>query len=154
MTNLIGEYVCKLDAKGRFILPSALKKQVPGEAADGFVINRGFEKCLVLYPLPVWHQISSEISKLNLYVKKNRDFVRYFQRGATELATDNSNRLLLPKNLIGYAGITKEIVLFAYSDRIEVWDKETYNGLLTDEPDDFASLAEDVMGGPNINEEE
>ncbi|MCK5839303.1 MAG: hypothetical protein KAG99_05610, partial [Bacteroidales bacterium] len=116
------------------------------EAEERFVINRGFEKCLVLYPMNEWRDISEEINKLNLYVKKNRDFVRYFQRGATELHLDGNNRLLLPKNLLGYADISKTIVLFAYSNRIEVWDKEIYINLLTDEPEDFSTLAEDVMG--------
>ncbi len=146
MANLLGEYECKIDAKGRIMVPASLKKQVPPEAEERFVINRGFEKCLVLYPMNEWRDISEEINKLNLYVKKNRDFVRYFQRGATELHLDGNNRLLLPKNLLGYADISKTIVLFAYSNRIEVWDKETYINLLTDEPEDFSTLAEDVMG--------
>ncbi len=146
MVNLIGEFDCKIDVKGRIMMPSALKKQIPPEADERFVINRGFEKCLVLYPMNEWKEISEEINKLNLYVKKNRDFVRYFQRGATEIKLDGNNRLLLPKALLGYAGINKEVVLFAYSNRIEVWDKVTYNNLLTDEPEDFSSLAEEVMG--------
>jgi len=146
MANLLGEYECKIDAKGRIMVPASLKKQVPPEAEERFVINRGFEKCLVLYPMNEWRDISEEINKLNLYVKKNRDFVRYFQRGATELHLDGNNRLLLPKNLLGYADISKTIVLFAYSNRIEVWDKDIYINLLTDEPEDFSTLAEDVMG--------
>ena len=146
MANLLGEYECKIDDKGRIMVPASLKKQVPPEAEERFVINRGFEKCLVLYPMNEWRDISEEINKLNLYVKKNRDFVRYFQRGATELHLDGNNRLLLPKNLLGYADISKTIVLFAYSNRIEVWDKEIYINLLTDEPEDFSTLAEDVMG--------
>ncbi len=150
MTNLLGEYECKIDAKGRIMVPASLKKQVPPEAEERFVINRGFEKCLVLYPMNEWRDISEEINKLNLYVKKNRDFVRYFQRGATELHLDGNNRLLLPKNLLGYADISKTIVLFAYSNRIEVWDKEIYINLLTDEPEDFSTLAEDVMGNIDV----
>lgn len=146
MLNLIGEFDCKIDVKGRIMMPSALKKQVPPEAEERFVINRGFEKCLVLYPMNEWKDITDDINKLNLYVKKNRDFVRYFQRGATEIKLDGNNRLLLPKSLLGYAGINKELVLFAYSNRIEIWDKVTYNNLLTDEPEDFSSLAEEVMG--------
>ncbi|MGI8893701.1 MAG: division/cell wall cluster transcriptional repressor MraZ, partial [Bacteroidia bacterium] len=111
-----------------------------------FVVNRGFEKCLVLYPFNEWTVISAEINQLNLYTKKNRDFVRYFYRGATELALDNTNRMLFPKQLIDYASIDKDVVLFAYSNRIEVWAKGLYDNLLTDEPEDFSQLAEDVMG--------
>lgn len=146
MTNFLGEFECKADAKGRILLPSGLKKQLSPVAQEKFVINRGFEKCLVLYPMNEWDAISSEINQLNLYVKKNRDFVRYFYRGATELILDSNSRLLFPKRLLEYAGIKKELILFAYSNRIEVWAKEVYESVLTDEPDNFASLAEEVMG--------
>lgn len=146
MANFIGEFDCKLDAKGRLMLPSGLRKQLDPAAQERFVLNRGFEKCLVLYPKNEWEGISSEVNKLNQYVKKNREFIRYFYRGASELELDNTGRLLLPKRMLEYAGTEKEVVLFAYSNRIEVWDKKTYEGLLTDEPDDFADLAEEVMG--------
>ncbi|POY36712.1 division/cell wall cluster transcriptional repressor MraZ [Solitalea longa] len=147
MTQFIGEYDCKVDPKGRIMLPAGLKKQLPEEASDKFVINRGFEKCLVLYPFNVWQNISAEVNKLNLYNQKNRNFARYFFRGATELTLDTNNRLLLPKSLLDYAGINGELVLFPYSDRIEIWSKEAYDNLLNEEPEDFALLAEEVMGG-------
>ena len=152
-TNLIGEYECKLDQKGRLILPANLKKQVSPEAKDMFVINRGFEHCIVLYPMNEWKVISEEINRLNLYNRKNRNFARYFYRGATELNLDGSNRLLLPKTLMSYAGIGKEVILFAFSNRIEVWAKDKYEQLMTDEPEDFAALAEEVMGKPERTEE-
>ncbi|MGD0709797.1 MAG: division/cell wall cluster transcriptional repressor MraZ [Bacteroidales bacterium] len=145
MINLIGEYECKIDAKGRFMLPAGLKKQLPPEAQDKFVVNRGFENCLVLYPQNVWKVISDEVNQLNLYNKKNRDFVRYFYRGASELMLDSVNRLLLPKQLTEYAGIDKEIVLFAFSNRVEIWSKAAYTRLQTNEPEDFSTLAEEVM---------
>lgn len=149
MTSLIGEFECKLDPKGRIMLPTALKKQIPEAAGNCFVINRGFEKCLVLYPKHEWDIISKEINQLNLYNQKNREFVRYFFRGATELTLDNTARLLLPKKLLEYAGIDKDLVLFAFSNRIEVWSKDLYDNLMTDEPEDFANLADEVMGKKN-----
>ena len=152
MTNFIGEFDCKLDAKGRLMVPSGLRKQLDPAAKESFVVNRGFEKCLVLYPKNDWDRISAEVNQLNQYVKKNRDFIRYFYRGATELVLDVTGRLLFPKRLLEYGSIDKEVVLFAYSDRIEVWDKDTYEALLTDEPEDFANLAEEVMGGSAANQ--
>ena len=146
VTNLIGEFECRLDEKSRVILPSGLKKQISPEAQDRFVINRGFENCLVLYPMNEWKSISEEINRLNLYNRKNRDFARYFYRGATELTLDNASRLLLPKSLLSYAGIVRDVVLFAFSNRIEVWARDRYEKLMTDEPEDFSILAEDVMG--------
>lgn len=147
MTHFLGEYECKIDSKGRIMLPVGLRKQVSPEAQERFVVNRGFEKCLALYPFDEWQRISAEVNKLNLYNKKNRDFARYFFRGATELALDGNGRILMPKTLLEYAEIKSELVLFAYSNRIEVWDKGSYDNLLTDEPEDFSALAEEVMGG-------
>jgi MraZ protein len=145
MTNLIGEFECRLDPKGRLMLPAALKKQIPVEADDKFVMNRGFEECLVLYPKNEWDITSQEINALNLYSKDNRNFVRNFYRGATELTLDGTNRLLLPKNLLEHAGIDKDLVLFAYANRIEVWSKEKYDTMLAIDPDTYADLAEKVM---------
>jgi len=146
VTNLIGEFECRLDDKSRVILPAGLKKQISPEAQDRFVTNRGFENCLVLYPMNEWKSISEEINRLNLYNRKNRDFARYFYRGATELTLDNASRLLLPKSLLSYAGIVRDVVLFAFSNRIEVWARDRYEKLMTDEPADFSLLAEEVMG--------
>jgi MraZ protein len=145
MINLIGEFVCKIDGKGRIVFPAGLKRQLPGEGDLRFVINRGFEANLVIYTAAEWKKISEEVNQLNTYVKKNRDFLRYFYRGATEITLDNSSRLLVPKSLLKYAGIEKDVIMFAYANKIEVWDKTRYENLLTDEPEDFSALAEDVM---------
>ncbi|MBI1184219.1 division/cell wall cluster transcriptional repressor MraZ [bacterium] len=152
MTQLIGEYSCKLDVKGRITLPSALKRQVPTEAKDHFVINRGFEKCLVLYPQNEWEAVTRKINQLNQYKKEVRQFIRYFFRGATELEMDNSSRLNLPNSLLEYAGIDKEVVLFAHTNKIEIWDKNTYDAMLDDDSEGFADLAETVMGTLNGND--
>ncbi len=146
MHNLLGEFECRLDSKYRIALPAALKKQLPLEAEGRFVINRGFEQHLALYPFNAWEAITAELRRLNLFVKKNRDFVRYFHRGATELTLDGAGRLLLPKRLLDYARITEDVVLLAYSNRIECWDRDLYDRLLDTEPEDFARLAEEIMG--------
>lgn len=146
MLQLLGEYTCKIDAKGRLRLPAPLLKQLGEYAEQGFVLNRGFEKCMVLYPRLSWDKHAQEIQQLNQYVKRNRAFVRYFFRGATELELDSNTRLLLPKSLLQYAQIDKELILLAYFDKIEIWSKEQYDALLEEEPEDFEALAEDVMG--------
>ena len=152
MANLIGEYDSKLDQKGRFLLPSALKKQLDPKDQDRFVMNRGFEGCLVLYPASEWEKETANMSKLNLYVAKNRKFYRQFHNGATVITPDNSGRILVPKSLKGYAEINKDLVLFAYANRIELWAKDKYNAMMDDGIEDFADLAEDVMG--SVNDEE
>jgi MraZ protein len=149
-SGFIGEFECKVDAKGRIMLPVGLKKQISPAAQEKFVLNRGFEKHLNLYPMDEWQKISAEVNKLNLYVAKNREFLRRFNNGATEIELDNTSRLLLPKKMMEYAGMDKEVVLFAYANRIEIWSKEAYDKLISeDSGEDFASLAEEVMGKLN-----
>jgi MraZ protein len=153
MIQLLGEFDCKLDAKGRLMVPSSLKKQLPNVEKEGLVINRGFEKHLVIYPKKVWEGIVAELSKLNQYEKKTREFIRFFTRGATELSVDATGRVLLPKSLMEFAGIEGEVVLACQFDKIEVWSKATYDSLLDNEPENFANLAEEVMGGKNRRDE-
>lgn len=147
MNSFIGEYECKLDVKGRLIIPVSLKKQLSPDANESFVVNRGFESHLNLFPSNEWKMISSRISRLNLFVKRNRDFIRKFNNGATELNMDLNSRILIPKSLLDFAGIDKDVVLFAYSNRIEVWAKDAYEKMLGEESGSFSDLAEEVMGG-------
>jgi MraZ protein len=150
--QLLGEYECKIDAKGRMRMPSGLIAQLGGGEGLTFVINRGFETCLMLYPESVWEKITSEINQLNLYNKKNRDFVRYFYRGAQKVVMDSADRILVSKRLLEYAAAEKDVILSAYNDRIEIWAKQEYEQLLDEEPTDFSDLAEDVLGKINGND--
>ncbi len=146
MPHFLGEFECKLDAKGRMMVPANLRKQLPEAEREGLVINRGFEKHLVVYPRKEWDLILDDLSKLNQYEKKNRDFVRYFTRGATEIVPDAAGRVLFPKTLLDYAGIGTDVVLTGNLNKIEVWAQSAYDAQLDNEPENFAKLAEEVMG--------
>jgi len=152
MSHFLGEFDCKLDAKGRMMIPSSLKKQLPEAEREGLVINRGFEKHLVIYTKKEWDRITEELSKLNSYEKKSREFIRYFTRGATELTLDSANRILFPKALIEYAGIQGELVLSCQLNKIEVWARDAYDAQMDSEPENFANLAEEVMGNAGRGE--
>ena len=147
MSHFLGEFDCKLDAKGRLMLPSGLRKQMPDAEKDGLVVNRGFEKHLVVYTRKEWDKIMEDLGKLNQFEKKTREFIRYFTRGATELSLDAAGRVLLPKALLEYAGIAADAVLSSQFNKIEVWAKESYDAQMDNEPENFANLAEEVMGG-------
>ena len=147
MSHCLGEFECKLDAKGRLMLPAGLRKQMPEAEREGLVMNRGFEKHLVIYTRKEWDAIVEDLSKLNQYEKKTREFIRYFTRGATELSLDAAGRILLPKSLMEYAGIGTDAVLASQFNKIEVWAKDAYDAQLDNEPDNFSNLAEEVMGG-------
>ena len=112
MINLIGTYECKADAKGRVLLPIALKKQLTSSMSDGFVIKRSvFNTCLELHPMSEWNVLMGEVNKLNRFVKKNNDFIRLFTAGVKQVEADGNSRLQLPKDLILFAGIQKQVVL-------------------------------------------
>lgn len=149
MSGFIGEFPSTVDAKGRFLLPAALQKQIPAKEQKRFVVHRGMEKHLVIYTRKEWEKISEQVNNLNIYVRKNRDFIHLFNRGATEMELDGNNRLLLPKSLAEYAGIDKDIVLFAFGNRIEVWSEKGYAKMLKEDKTDYAALAEEVMGKKN-----
>lgn len=153
MNYFIGEFECKLDTKNRMVLPAALKKQIPDVEVDGLVINRGFEKNLVIYTRQEWKKTMEELGRLNPYDKKHREFIRLFSRGATELNLDAAGRVLIPKSLAAYAGINAELVLSCQINKIEVWDKAAYEEQWGDSGDDFAALAEEVMGNHKKEED-
>ena len=81
-------------------------------------------------------------------------FKYFFLRGATELTIDNASRILLPKKLIEYANLESDVVLFAHGNKIEIWNQQAYDSLITNEPDDFSALAEEVMGKKKGGENE
>lgn len=151
--QLYGEYECKLDSKGRLRMPSQLLRQLGESGPYTFFINRGFEKCLMIYPKEVWEKNLERINRLNVYQTQDRNFIRYFFRGVTNVETDSADRILPGKSLLDYAGVKRDAVLFAYLDRIEMWDKELYQQLLGEEPLDFADLAERVLGEPKTETE-
>jgi MraZ protein len=151
MTGFIGEYEATLDAKGRFLLPSGFKRQLPESGGEPFVLNRGFEKCLSLYTSKSWKPLFSDLSNLNDFDPKVRQFKRYFLNGATQVELDGVGRLLLPKNLMEYAGLEKDIVLVSAIDKIEIWDKIKYQQFFEAfSPEAFSDLAKEVMTGDKI----
>jgi MraZ protein len=144
--SFLGEYEATLDAKGRFLLPVGFKRQLPEGESTRFVINRGFEKCLSLYPMQSWQPLYDQISSLNDFDPKVREFRRYFLNGAIEVEPDSAGRILIPQNLKDYAGLGKDLVLAAAVNKIEIWDKEKYQKFFESySPDDFSSLAQSVM---------
>lgn len=147
MNSLIGTYECKADAKGRLMLPAALKKQLAPVLQNGFVLKRAvFQQCLELYPMQEWEQLMQKMNKLNRFKKKNNDFIRRFTAGVKMVEVDSNGRLLVPKDLVVFANISKNIVVSSAINIVEIWDKDKYEQAIDDAAVDFADLAEEVMG--------
>lgn len=150
MNTVIGTYECKIDAKGRLMIPAPLKKQLSGSLQDGFVLKRSvFQPCLELYPMAEWNLMMNKINKLNRFVKKNNDFIRRFTAGVKVVEIDALGRLLVPKDLTVFSQISKDVVLASAVNIVEIWDKTLYEKSIAGEDIDFADLAEEVMGNSN-----
>jgi len=146
MIGFLGEFEATLDAKGRFLLPAGFKKQMPEGESSVFVINRGFEKCLSLFPEKNWEPLFAEIYKLNDFDPRVREFRRQFLNGATTVEPDSAGRLLIPSNLKEHAGLEKDIVLVAALNKFEIWDSKKYKQLFDSfSPEAFSNLAREVM---------
>jgi|TARA_B100001059_G_scaffold227818_1_gene258124 MraZ protein len=134
------------------MLPVSFKKQLVSVVNNGFVLKRAvFQPCLELYPMNQWELLMQKINKLNRFKKKNNDFIRRFTAGVKSVELDSSGRLLISKDLVGFAGISKEIVLTSAVNIIEIWDKDNYEKAINDAAGDFAELAEDVMGQDELD---
>tara|TARA_Y100000746_G_scaffold62222_1_gene50846 strand:- start:2403 stop:2921 length:519 start_codon:yes stop_codon:yes gene_type:complete len=153
MQHFIGTYECKADEKGRIMLPVSLKKQLSDKLKNGFVIKRAvFNSCLELYPLKEWDELMLRVNKLNRFNKKNIDFIRRFTAGVRQIDIDISGRILIPKDLINHAKISKDIVVSSAVNILEIWDKGLYEEAIDDAKGDFGNLAEDVMGDKTDND--
>lgn len=154
MLTFIGEFIQKIDSKGRLVFPAALKKQLKPATQEHFVIKEDlFEQCLVLYPMEEWERQNAILrKKLNPFNAKHNRFLRGFAKGAAEVALDANSRLLIPRRLVDYAEIDKEVILAGQNGKIEIWSKDRYNAIFSEEID-YAALADEVLGG-SLNPEE
>jgi len=149
MARFIGEFECKIDNKGRIILPAKLRTQIPDKEAKTMVINRGFEKCLVLYTAADWNMETEKLQVLNDFNRNARKFIRQFNNGANILAIDTSSRINIPNTLIEYASLKDDLIISCYNHKIEIWNKAHYEEELKFDDKEFAQMAEQLMGNTN-----
>ena len=137
---LIGEYVHSMDAKGRITIPSKFRNDL----SNGFVLTKGLDKCLFLYPMEEWNKIESKLKELPITNKNVRSFVRTFFSGATDSAIDKQGRVLTPQNLREHALIEtdKEAVIVGLSNRVEIWSQQIWNDYNVDEGLSYEEMAE------------
>lgn len=137
---LIGEFHHNLDNKNRLMMPAKLLKNLGNEV----IVTRGFEKCLLVYPLEKWDSIIAKFSELSITKSDTRKFMRILLSGATSCSFDSQNRINIPNVLKGYADISKEVVIIGLDDHLEIWSEEAYENFLNENLDDFASIAEKI----------
>jgi MraZ protein len=150
MATFIGDFTCKVDVKGRIILPMAFKKQMPTDSQDHFVIRKDiFANCLVLYAIEDWNrQIETIRKKVNSFNPEHNMFVRNYFMGTAELSLDNNNRILVPKKLMDSINADRDVTLAGQDGRIEIWTVEDYKKMAM-KGEDLAKLGENLLGGNN-----
>ena len=152
MNNLIGTYNCKVDVKGRLMMPKSLKKQLGDCVNSSFILKRSvFHSCLELHPFSQWEITMKKINSLNRFVKKNNDFIRMYTAGVRIVELDSSGRILIPKDLLITYFNKNELVLTSAINVIEIWDHSSYEKAINNPNINFAELSEEVMGNKNYN---
>ena len=143
----IGSFKYSIDSKGRISIPARLRKYLNPDAGDTFVITRSTTaRCLELYPMDQWKELTAEkLSKLNSFNPQEAQFIRMFLQEAAEDTLDTQARLLIPKNLIEFAGIQKEVLILGVVKKIEVWNPEIYEEYLSEYQTSFPEVAKEVM---------
>jgi len=141
MTFFTSEYECKLDAKGRLVLPSRIKAQLP-EGGQELVIRRGFEQCLILYPMVEFKKVFSKISGLSEFNEEYRKLQRNFFSGTVTVELDSNGRLLIPKNMLTYAGVDKDAILVGMGNKVEIWSPSIYEKHQISDPGELSKLAQ------------
>ncbi|MCS6822926.1 MAG: division/cell wall cluster transcriptional repressor MraZ [Cytophagaceae bacterium] len=146
MSYLSGEYECKIDAKGRIVLPARLKSNLPGPDVNNIVINRGFEPCLVIYPEAEWRKVFSRVSGLNEFNEEYRSFQRNFFRGSTDVELDANGRFVIPPTMRKYAQLETDAIVVGMGNRMELWAPALYEQFLTKDQKEFSKMAEKYLG--------
>ena len=137
----MGEYHHNIDDKGRIIIPSKFRY----ELGEKFIITRGIDSCLFVYPKVEWTKIISQLNELSFTKKDVRAFQRFFLSGATECEFDKQGRINITSPLAGYADLTKECVVIGVNDRLEIWSKENFDKFLKENIDNLSDIAENLF---------
>ena len=147
MTFFTSEYVCKLDAKGRLVLPARIKAQLPQPEGDvqELVIRRGFEQCLIIYPMVEFKKVFSKISGLNEFNEEYRKLQRNFLSGVITVELDSNGRLLIPKNMLTHAQVDKDVMLVGTGSKVEIWNPTIYEKNQIKDPSELSKLAEKYL---------
>jgi len=150
MIQLLGEYDCKVDAKGRVRVPSGLAKQLMESCSNSFILNRALQPHITLFPKSVWDAESKKVNALSDFDEKGLNFKRWWYSGVSLTSMDAADRILIPKKLMEYAGITNEVTMIAVNDRIEIWSSEAYQKQMNQNPQEMLSFAESLLGGRSL----
>lgn len=134
----LGEYNHSIDAKGRLIVPSKFRE----ELGDNFIVTKGLDGCLYIYPNDEWSAFEKKLSELPMGKSDIRKMVRFFLSAATQVEVDKQGRILIPGNHREFAGLEKDVVLAGVGRKIEIWSKNKWDETATFDYEDMDDVAE------------
>ena len=137
----IGEYHHSIDEKGRLIVPAKFRE----ELGNSFIVTRGIENCLFVYPMDEWKKIVNKLESLPFTKRDAREFMRFFLSGASEAEFDKQGRINITSPLISYANLTKECVVIGTGDRLEIWSLENWSTFFNSAKDNMSDIAENLF---------
>lgn len=136
----MGEYHHSIDDKNRLTMPSKLR----GTLGETFIITRGIDTCLFIYPKDEWNNIITKYRELP-NTKDARNFMRIFLSGACEVSLDKQGRINITEPLVKYANLLKQCVIIGVSERLEVWSEENWNNFMNDSSINISNIAEELF---------
>ena len=145
MTFFTSEYESKLDVKGRLVLPSRIKAQLPEGGSNELVMRRGFEQCLIIYPMVEFKKVFSKISGLSEFNEEYRKLQRNFFSGTATVELDSNGRFVIPRNMLNYAQLEKDLILVGMGNKVEVWNPSIYENHLIKDSSELSKLAEKYL---------
>ncbi len=137
----MGEYQHNIDTKGRVIVPAKFRDDL----GERFIVTRGLDTCLFVYPMDEWKILEQKLKKLPLTKKDARAFTRFFFSGAVECEVDKQGRINIPQPLRTYASLDKECVVIGVSNRLELWQADLWDTYMTESEESFAEIAENLL---------
>ena len=141
----MGEYHQKIDDKGRLTIPSKLRY----ELGESFIVTRGLDNCLFIYPKEEWNQVISKYKELP-NTKDARNFMRFFLSGATEVNFDKQGRINIPMPLIKYSDLLEDCIVIGVNERLEIWSKENWDSFIENNEENLSDIA-DKLFSTNLN---
>jgi MraZ protein len=142
---IIGEYRCKIDDKGRIVIPSKMRKTFAGDRGGAVYVTRGLERCLFLYPAALWDVQTEKLKSLPFTKGDPRAFTRLFFSGAFESKIDRQGRIALPQNLLPYAGLKDDAVIIGVGDRAEIWSGKGWEEYAGEALNSYSEIAEKML---------
>ena len=137
-----GEYECKMDAKGRLLLPARVKSKLPECSRHEVVLSQGYEPCLIIYTMEEYNKAYEEYSSLSQFNPEQRKLQRNFFRGSLEVELDNTGRLLIPKRMMKYARLSREVIIAGSGRVLEIWNPIMYEEYMLNDPSEYSDLVQ------------